>query len=171
MPAAADQPLVARKLLLHAQRGGAPAADVAEAIEAAAGDELPSLSARRSWRCCHWCRAGTRWLRWRRRWWASPHTARTFVRRIYAKLQVKSRGEAVRVAAHQGLLDGRLKKTTWNPRQSSADSYCFGIHQLAAGAGAAGVRGGAAGPAPDAGRAVALALGQLGAAGHADAQQ
>ena len=36
----------------------------------------------------------------------SPHTARTFVRRIYAKLQVKSRADAVRVAAHQGLLDG-----------------------------------------------------------------
>ena len=36
----------------------------------------------------------------------SRHTVRTFVRRIYAKLQVKSRADAVRVAAHQGLLDG-----------------------------------------------------------------
>ena len=99
-------PLVARKLLLHAQRGGAPAADVAEAIEAAAGDELPSLSAREL-EVLRLVSRGHTLAEVAQALAVSPHTARTFVRRIYAKLQVKSRGEAVRVAAHQGLLDGR----------------------------------------------------------------
>ena len=99
-------PLVARKLLLHAQRGGAPAADVAEAIEAAAGDELPSLSAREL-EVLRLVSRGHTLAEVAQALVVSPHTARTFVRRIYAKLQVKSRGEAVRVAAHQGLLDGR----------------------------------------------------------------
>ena len=99
-------PLVARKLLLHAQRGGAPAADVAEAIEAAAGDELPSLSAREL-EVLRLVSRGHTLAEVAQVLSVSPHTARTFVRRIYAKLQVKSRGEAVRVAAHQGLLDGR----------------------------------------------------------------
>ena len=98
-------PLVARKLLLHAQRGGAPAADVAEAIEAAAGDELPSLSAREL-EVLRLVSRGHTLAEVAQALAVSPHTARTFVRRIYAKLQVKSRGEAVRVAAHQGLLDG-----------------------------------------------------------------
>ena len=95
-------PLVARKLLLHAQRGGAPAADVAEA---AAGDELPSLSAREL-EVLRLVSRGHTLAEVAQALVVSPHTARTFVRRIYAKLQVKSRGEAVRVAAHQGLLDG-----------------------------------------------------------------
>lgn len=99
-------PLVARKLLLHAQRGGAPAADVAGAIEAAAGDELPSLSAREL-EVLRLVSRGHTLAEVAQALVVSPHTARTFVRRIYAKLQVKSRGEAVRVAAHQGLLDGR----------------------------------------------------------------
>ena len=99
-------PLVARKLLLHAQRGGAPAADVAEAIEAAAGDELPSLSAREL-EVLRLVSRGHTLAEVAQALVVSPHTARIFVRRIYAKLQVKSRGEAVRVAAHQGLLDGR----------------------------------------------------------------
>ena len=98
-------PLVARKLLLHAQRGGAPAADVAEAIEAAAGDELPSLSAREL-EVLRLVSRGHTLAEVAQALAVSPHTARTFVRRIYAKLQVKSRGDAVRVAAHQGLLDG-----------------------------------------------------------------
>ena len=96
-------PLVARKLLLHAQRGGAPAADVAGA---AAGDELPSLSAREL-EVLRLVSRGHTLAEVAQALVVSPHTARTFVRRIYAKLQVKSRGEAVRVAAHQGLLDGR----------------------------------------------------------------
>ena len=99
-------PLVARKLLLHAQRGGAPAADVAEAIEAAAGDELPSLSAREL-EVLRLVSRGHTLAEVAQALAVSPHTARTFVRRIYAKLQVKSRADAVRVAAHQGLLDGR----------------------------------------------------------------
>lgn len=98
-------PLVARKLLLHAQRGGAPAADVAEAIEAAAGDELPSLSAREL-EVLRLVSRGHTLAEVAQALAVSPHTARTFVRRIYAKLQVKSRADAVRVAAHQGLLDG-----------------------------------------------------------------
>jgi len=98
-------PLVARKLLLHAQRGGAPAADVAEAIEAAAGDELPSLSAREL-EVLRLVSRGHTLAEVAQALVVSPHTARTFVRRIYAKLQVKSRADAVRVAAHQGLLDG-----------------------------------------------------------------
>ena len=98
-------PLVARKLLLHAQRGGAPAADVAEAIEAAAGDELPSLSAREL-EVLRLVSRGHALAEVAQALVVSPHTARTFVRRIYAKLQVKSRADAVRVAAHQGLLDG-----------------------------------------------------------------
>ena len=98
-------PLVARKLLLHAQRGGAPAADVAEAIEAAAGDELPSLSAREL-EVLRLVSRGHTLAEVAQALVMSPHTARTFVRRIYAKLQVKSRADAVRVAAHQGLLDG-----------------------------------------------------------------
>ena len=95
-------PLVARKLLLHAQRGGAPAADVAGA---AAGDEPPSLSAREL-EVLRLVSRGHTLAEVAQALAVSPHTARTFVRRIYAKLQVKSRGEAVRVAAHQGLLDG-----------------------------------------------------------------
>lgn len=98
-------PLVVRKLLLHAQRGGAPAADVAEAIEAAAGDELPSLSAREL-EVLRLVSRGHTLAEVAQALAVSPHTARTFVRRIYAKLQVKSRADAVRVAAHQGLLDG-----------------------------------------------------------------
>jgi DNA-binding CsgD family transcriptional regulator len=34
----------------------------------------------------------------------SPHTVQTFVRRIYTKLQVNSRAEAVREGARQGWL-------------------------------------------------------------------
>lgn len=100
-------PLVARKLLLHArQNGAAPQVDAGPAATGLRlADEARVLSAREQevlrlvWRG-HTLAEVAQVLS------VSPHTARTFVRRIYAKLQVKSRADAVRVAAHQGLLDG-----------------------------------------------------------------
>jgi DNA-binding NarL/FixJ family response regulator len=58
-------PLVARKLLLHARLADAPPPGV--------GTAAPAPTAcrrcrRARWRCCAWCRADTRWWRWRRRW-------------------------------------------------------------------------------------------------------
>jgi ATP/maltotriose-dependent transcriptional regulator MalT len=35
----------------------------------------------------------------------SKHTVQTFVRRIYSKLEVSSRAEAIYEARHRGLLD------------------------------------------------------------------
>ena len=92
-------PLVARKLLLHARHGASAEMDVAAteaAVLSAREHEVLRLVSRG-----HTLAEVAQVLA------VSPHTARTFVRRIYAKLQVKSRADAVRVAAHQGLLDER----------------------------------------------------------------
>ena len=101
-------PLVARKLLLHArQNGAAPQVDAGPAATGLRlADEARVLSAREQ-EVLRLVSRGHTLAEVAQVLSVSPHTARTFVRRIYAKLQVKSRGEAVRVAAHQGLLDGR----------------------------------------------------------------
>ena len=99
-------PLVARKLLLHArQRAAAPDASTA-AKRAPAADAAPALSAREL-EVLRLVSRGHTLAEVALALAVSQHTARTFVRRIYAKLQVKSRADAVRVAAHQGLLDER----------------------------------------------------------------
>ena len=100
-------PLVARKLLLHArQNGAAPQVDAGPAATGLRlADEARVLSAREQ-EVLRLVSRGHTLAEVAQALVVSPHTARTFVRRIYAKLQVKSRGEAVRVAAHQGLLDG-----------------------------------------------------------------
>ena len=100
-------PLVARKLLLHArQNGAAPQVDAGPAATGLRlADEARVLSAREQ-EVLRLVSRGHTLAEVAQVLSVSPHTARTFVRRIYAKLQVKSRGEAVRVAAHQGLLDG-----------------------------------------------------------------
>lgn len=100
-------PLVARKLLLHArQNGAAPQVDAGPAATGLRlADEARVLSAREQ-EVLRLVSRGHTLAEVAQVLSVSPHTARTFVRRIYAKLQVKSRADAVRVAAHQGLLDG-----------------------------------------------------------------
>lgn len=95
-------PLVARKLLLHARQADAPPPDVGTA--APAPDGLPPLSAREM-AVLRLVSRGHTLVEVAQALDVSQHTARTFVRRIYAKLQVKSRAAAVREAARQGLLD------------------------------------------------------------------
>ena len=87
-------PLVARKLLLHARQAGATPAAGDAAVLSAREQEVLRLVSR-----------GHTLVEVAQTLGVSQHTARTFVRRIYAKLQVKSRADAVRVAAHQGLLE------------------------------------------------------------------
>lgn len=100
-------PLVARKLLLHArQNGAAPQVDAGPAATGLRlADEARVLSAREQ-EVLRLVSRGHTLAEVAQVLSVSPHTARTFVRRIYAKLQVKSGADAVRVAAHQGLLDG-----------------------------------------------------------------
>ena len=86
-------PLVARKLLLHARQGSAASAAGDAAVLSAREQEVLRLVSH-----------GHTLVEVAQTLAVSQHTARTFVRRIYAKLQVKSRADAVRVAAHQGLL-------------------------------------------------------------------
>ncbi|MDO5626119.1 MAG: response regulator transcription factor [Pseudomonadota bacterium] len=97
-------PLVARKLLLHTRQSGAQAEAGAAARAGNAGDEPPALSTREQ-EVLRLVSRGHTLAEVAQVLAVSPHTARTFVRRIYAKLQVNSRADAVRVAAHQGLLD------------------------------------------------------------------
>ena len=100
-------PLVARKLLLHArQNSAAPQVDAGPAATGLRlADEARVLPAREQ-EVLRLVSRGHTLAEVAQVLSVSPHTARTFVRRIYAKLQVKSRADAVRVAAHQGLLDG-----------------------------------------------------------------
>ena len=89
-------PLVARKLLLRAR--------VEAATPSPAPDADPHLSAREH-EVLRLVARGHTLQEVAQALEVSQHTARTFVRRIYAKLQVETRTEAVRVAAYRGLLD------------------------------------------------------------------
>ncbi|QTD46052.1 response regulator [Ottowia testudinis] len=98
-------PLVARKLLVHARQGNAAPEAGAAATAARMAGGIQALSAREH-EVLRLVSRGHTLVEVAGALGVSQHTARTFVRRIYAKLQVNSRADAVRVAAHQGLLDG-----------------------------------------------------------------
>ena len=102
-------PLVARKLLLHARQGVAsPEAEIAPPPVSADPEKhgnVATLSARehevlRLVSRGHTLDEVAQMLE------VSRHTVRTFVRRVYAKLQVNSRAAAVREGARQGWLNG-----------------------------------------------------------------
>lgn len=95
-------PMVARKLLLH-HGTAAPAAShaAADAEPAAAGDT--GLSAREV-EVLRLVARGHTLDEVARALALSRHTVRTFVRRLYAKLQVNTRAQAVREGQRQGLL-------------------------------------------------------------------
>lgn len=93
-------PLVARKLLLRQAAQGAPA-------EPGTPSESPAASPSPSAREAEVLRLVARGYTAEEVATAlgvSPHTVQTFVRRIYTKLQVRSRAEAVREATRQGWL-------------------------------------------------------------------
>lgn len=96
-------PLVARKLLLHA-RQQTGAGDAPARASAAAASEVQPLSAREL-EVLRLVAHGYTLAEVAQALEVSPHTVRTFVRRIYAKLHVDSRAAAVREGARQGLLD------------------------------------------------------------------
>ncbi len=97
-------PMVARKLLLWQRQASAaenpsvatpPATNTTEASPSAREAELLRLVARG-----HTLEEAARIMG------VSRHTVRTFVRRVYAKLQVSTRAAAVSAALRQGWIDG-----------------------------------------------------------------
>ncbi|HMN58158.1 MAG TPA: response regulator transcription factor, partial [Ottowia sp.] len=91
-------PMVARKLLLRTGGGDTPAGPTAPAAPAGA------LSAREA-EVLRLVARGHTLEEVAQALGVSRHTVRSFVRRIYDKLQVGTRAEAVRAAARQGWLD------------------------------------------------------------------
>lgn len=91
-------PMVARKLLLRTAGGDTPAGPAAPAAPAGA------LSAREA-EVLRLVARGHTLEEVAQALGVSRHTVRSFVRRIYDKLQVGTRAEAVRAAARQGWLD------------------------------------------------------------------
>ncbi|WP_293225641.1 response regulator transcription factor [Ottowia sp.] len=91
-------PMVARKLLLRTAGGDTPAGPTAPAAPAGA------LSAREA-EVLRLVARGHTLEEVAQALGVSRHTVRSFVRRIYDKLQVGTRAEAVRAAARQGWLD------------------------------------------------------------------
>lgn len=92
-------PLVARKLLLRAQAAAPPAPTEPEAPSqplSTREHEVLRLVAR-----------GHTLVEVAQVMGVSQHTTRSYVRRIYDKLQVGSRAEAVNKAMRQGLLGGK----------------------------------------------------------------
>ena len=90
--------MVARKLLLRTAGGDTPAGPAAPAAPAGA------LSAREA-EVLRLVARGHTLEEVAQALGVSRHTVRSFVRRIYDKLQVGTRAEAVRAAARQGWLD------------------------------------------------------------------
>ena len=105
-------PLIARKLLQHFQREAAasavPAAPAASTTSAAAQESVPASGESLSGREQHVLRQFTLGLTNREiaaQMGVSLHTVQTFVRRLYRKLSVRSRPEAVFEAQRRGWLD------------------------------------------------------------------
>ena len=97
-------PMVARKLLLRQQRAGAEGALARPAEPLAAAQALSA----RELEVLRLVARGHTLDEVARQLGVSRHTVRTFVRRIYGKLQVSSRTQMMHVAMQQGwLADGR----------------------------------------------------------------
>ena len=93
-------PMVARKLLMRAAAGASPAQVQAQVPQ---GSDGPLLSAREA-EVLRLVARGYTADEVAGAMGVSRHTVRSFVRRIYAKLQVGNRAEAVREGARQGWL-------------------------------------------------------------------
>ena len=93
-------PMVARKLLMRAAAGASPAPAQAQVPQ---GSDGPLLSAREA-EVLRLVARGYTADEVAGAMGVSRHTVRSFVRRIYAKLQVGNRAEAVREGARQGWL-------------------------------------------------------------------
>ncbi|MNZ98169.1 Oxygen regulatory protein NreC [compost metagenome] len=99
-------PLVARKLLLRQAAQPATPMAVAEAPALTTNSVLSSPPSAREAQVLSLVARGHTVEEVAGVLGVSPHTVQTFVRRIYTKLQVHSRAEAVREAARQGWLHG-----------------------------------------------------------------
>ena len=97
-------PMVARKLLMRAAAGASPAPASAQVqAQVPQGSDGPLLSAREA-EVLRLVARGYTADEVAGAMGVSRHTVRSFVRRIYAKLQVGNRAEAVREGARQGWL-------------------------------------------------------------------